>query len=364
MAALLLLLLLAPAGCIHDGRLKIPYNDTPRPRHDGWPVAAPESLRMDRSKLHQAFELFFSEDEFVTARSLLVVRRGSLVAEGYCRDLDDVDRIGALMSATKSVTSLLTGIAIDGNPADSLDRTLYSLIPGKFDADPARRRMTLRHLLTMRSGLDFDNDDFSLEMEHDVHGDGISHILHKPMIHEPGATYNYQDCDPHLMSAALQEITGTALERFAEAHLFQPLGISRFLWLKHHDGTTYGGYGLYLAPRDMARIGQLVLQNGRWNGRQVVPQDWITLSTAHQTDMDEENARLGFDYGFYWWRVPELGAFTANGHGGQYIFVVPATELVIVMTAEPDTDSDTVSITLAQFLELARVVVGAAGPLP
>jgi CubicO group peptidase (beta-lactamase class C family) len=360
-AVCLLAVVLASGGCIQDGRLKIPYNDAPRPRDDGWPIAVPESLGMDRTRLRQAYELFFSEHDFVPARSLLVVRRGVLVAEGYCRDLDDIDRIGALMSATKSVTSLLAGLAIDGSPADSLDRTLYSLIPGKFDADSTRRCITLRHLLTMRSGIDFDNDDFSLEMDHDVHGDGIAHILHKPLLHPPGTTYNYQDCDPHLISAALQKITGKSLGRFAQERLFQPIGISNHLWLKHHDGTTYGGYGLYLTPRDMARIGKLVLQGGRWEGRQVVPEDWITLSTARQTTMGEEDARLGFDYGFYWWRVPELGAFAANGHGGQYIFVVPAQELVIVLTAEPDTDIDTVAITLPQFLVLARIILDAAG---
>jgi CubicO group peptidase (beta-lactamase class C family) len=357
----LLLLNLILGGCIHDGRLKIPYNDVPRRLDDGWPIAAPDSLGMDRTMLRRAYELFFSEHDFVPARSLLVVRRGSIVAEGYCRDLDDISRIGALMSATKSVTSLLTGIGVDAGLV--LDRPLYDIIPDKFDADPAKRRITLRHLLTMRSGLDFSNDDFSLEMDHDVHGDGVAHILRKPLLHEPGTNYNYQDCDPHLMSAALQQLAGMNLERFAKKHLFSALGISNYLWLQHHDGTTYGGYGLYLTPRDMARIGKLVLQKGQWEGRRIISEEWITRSTSRQTEMDEENTRLGFDYGFYWWRVPELSAFTAYGHGGQYIFVAPAKELVIVLTAEPDTDIDTVSITLPQFLVLARIIVDAAGEL-
>lgn len=360
----LLLLTLVLGGCIHDGRLKIPYNDRPRQLDDGWPIAAPESLGMDRTGLRRAYELFFSEHDFVPARSLLVVRSGSLVAEGYCRDLEDINRIGALMSATKSVTSLLTGLAVEAGMADSLDRPLYDIIPSEFDADPAKRTITLRHLLTMRSGLDFNNDDFSLEMAHDVRGDGIAHILRKPLLHAPGTTYNYQDCDPHLMSAALQQVTGMRLERFAKERLFNAIGISDELWLQHRDGTTYGGYGLYLTPRDLARIGKLVLQRGRWEGRQVISEAWIALSTSRQTEMSEEDTRAGFDYGFYWWRVPELGAFTANGHGGQYIFVVPPKELVIVLTAEPDTDIDTVSITLSQFLVLARIIMDAAGPPP
>lgn len=355
------LAVIAIAGCVSDGRLKISYNDSPADLGDGWPVATPESQGFDREKLRQAYALFFAEDDYVTARSLLVVRNGRLVAEGYCRDLADRDRKRALQSATKSVTSLLTGIALDRGTLPSIDLPLVEIFPDKFDQDPGKRKITLRHLLTMQSGIAFSNDDFTLEMEHDARGDGVAYILHKPMAREPGTVFVYQDCDPHLLGAALTRLSGVSLDAFAATYLFRPIGIEDVLWLRHHDGTTYGAYGLYLKPRDMARIGQLVLQKGRWGDRQIVPESWIALSTDRQTDADPASASLGIDYGFYWWRSPADTVVTAFGHGGQYICVAPTKDVVIVLTSEPDTNGDWVEIGLPQFLVLVRRVIEAAG---
>jgi CubicO group peptidase (beta-lactamase class C family) len=354
-----LLLALALTGCLRDDPLKITYNDTPAPLDDGWPVAAPQSQGVAPAGLRAAYERFFSEDDFVTARSLLVVRHGYLVAEGYCRDQADIGRAYAIQSATKSVTSLLTGICIDQGLLDRVDRPLADFIADEFPCDPQKLAITLRDLLTMRSGIDFDNDHFTMEMAYEVRGDGIAHILRKPLIHAPGSTYNYQDCDPHLLGAALERLTGMPLRAFAQQNLFAKIGIRDPVWLAHADGTTYGAYGLYLTPRDMARIGKLMAQRGRWDGEQIVSEAWIDESTALQTQMTPQDQAAGFEYGFYWWRIPELGAFTANGHGGQFIFVAPAKDLVIVMTAEPDTDAETVAIDLTQFLELARIVLAA-----
>ncbi len=354
-----LLLALALAGCLRDSPLKIAYNDTPAPRNDGWPIAAPQTQGIAPSGLRAAYERFFSEDDFVTARSLLVVRHGYLVAEGYCRDRADIDRRYAIQSATKSVTSLLTGICVDQGLLDSVDRPLADVLGDEFPCDPQKLTITLRDLLTMKSGLDFDNDHFTMEMAYAVHGDGIAHILRKPLIHVPGSVFNYQDCDPHLLGAALERLTGMSLRAFAQQHLFAKLGIRDYVWQAHADGTTYGAYGLYLTPRDMARVGKLMAQRGRWDGDQVVSQAWIDESTALQTQMTPQDQANGFEYGFYWWRVPELDAFTANGHGGQYIFVVPASDLVIVLTAEPDTDAETAAIDLTEFLVLARIIIAA-----
>jgi CubicO group peptidase (beta-lactamase class C family) len=352
---------LALTGCVPDARLKIPYNDAPAVLEDGWPIATPEAQAFDRAGLRRAYESFFSEDDYVTARSLLVVRNGYLIAEGYCRDPRDIRQQRAIQSATKSVTSLLTGIAIDLGYLDDLGRTLYSIMPDEFGSDPAKLGITLFDLMTMKSGIDFNNDDFTREMEFHVRGDGAKHILAKPMIHEPGTVFNYQDCDPHLLGAALQRLTGSTLEQFAKSRLFEKIGITNYVWLKHHDGTTYGAYGLYLVPRDLARIGKLVAQRGRWNDEQVVSEQWIDLSTSRQSEVDPVGTGLGFEYGLYWWRIPEIGAFTAYGHGGQYILVVPAKNLVIVMTAEPDTNGDTAEIRLEQFVVLARVIIDSAG---
>jgi CubicO group peptidase (beta-lactamase class C family) len=212
------------------------------------------------------------------------------------------------------------------------------------------RAITLRHLLTMRSGIAFDNDDFSLEMLVGRPGDPVRHILAKPLYDDPGARFDYRDADPQLLSSAVERETGRTLERLAREHLFGPLGITDYFWEADPAGTTLGPYALFLRPRDMAKIGQLVLQGGTWNGTQVVPSEWIRLSTSAQSST---NRGVHLSYGYYWWVLPELDAFTASGHGGNFIFVAPKEELVVVMTSLPHA-SDEVGTTLERFLPLAR----------
>lgn len=151
------------AGCIPDGELKIGFNMTPQALDDGWETSTPTKEGFSEEMLRQAYERFFS-DEYVTAISLLVVRHGKLVAEGYCRSLNDRDVIRNIQSATKSVTSLVFGQARALGYVDHVDQELYAFVPLAFDDDPRKRAITLRHLLTMRSGIDFPNSDFSVEL--------------------------------------------------------------------------------------------------------------------------------------------------------------------------------------------------------
>jgi CubicO group peptidase (beta-lactamase class C family) len=228
-------------------------------------------------------------------------------------------------------------------------------MPEKFPDIPEKRSITLRHLLTMKSGIDFDNDDFSIELYVDRPRDPVSYILHKPLYANPGEKFYYRDCDPHLLSSAVGQVTGKTLESWALERLFPQIGIVRYRWEKDPAGATMGAHGLYMMPRDLARFGQLILQRGRWNGTEVVSAEWIDRSTTGGTD----SGLVEYDYGYYWWIVPELSAVTAWGHGGNFIFVAPDKDLVIVMVSMPDVDDDSVGTTLSEFMPLARVVYGA-----
>jgi hypothetical protein len=151
---------------------------------------------------------------------------------------------------------------------------------------------------------------------------------------------------------------------FAREHLFGPLGITHYRWLEHADGTTYGPWGLYLTPRDMARVGQLLLQRGQWEGRQLVPEDWLDESTRARPPPDSVRndaglAHYGLGYGYYWWVSAEHRAFFASGHGGQYILVRPDLQLVVVLTAEPDTKSDLTDVNPRAFLALVDLITDA-----
>ncbi len=348
-------------GCITDPELKEPMEGTPEEVGDGWEVSTPEAEGFRPGALSGGLDLFFSDTEYHNAVSLLVIRHGKLVLEAYARGPGDREVKRNIQSATKSVTSLVFGIARDQGLFPDLDQPLVELIPEAFDEDARKREMTFRDLLTMRSGLFFDNDVFSLEILVDRPKDPIRHILGKPLYAPPGDSFYYRDADPHLLSGVMTRASGQTLEALAREYLFGPLGITDYYWEADCRGNSLGSVSLFLRPRDLARIGEMMLRGGRF-GRcgearcQVVSSDWVTESTTPQTPSHDPR----YLYGFYWWIIPELAAFTAYGHGGQFITVVPGKDLVIVMTSLPGTDDDVVGTTLDGYLPLARILVSAA----
>jgi len=335
--------------CAPDAPFKFANSTLPEKLNDGWEIASPEEVGLSRSALDRVYSNFVSEDKYYNAISLLVVKSGTLVFETYCRDLSDRDHYSHIQSVTKSVTSLACGAALSAGYIDSLDQSLYSVFPDKFPADAEKRIVTFRHLLTMTSGISFDNDDFSVELYVDRPRDPIAYILSKPLCANPGARFYYRDCDPHLISYALQRLTGMSEERWVKTRIFDPLGITDYYWDKDHTGVTMGAHGLHLRPRDLAKIGQLALDHGRWQGAQVIDSTWIVMSTQFQTQTDWQTEPHVYDYGYYWWVLPRRQAFTAWGHGGNFIFVSAQKEMVIVMTSLPDVDDDVVGTKLDDF---------------
>ncbi|HSG07208.1 MAG TPA: serine hydrolase [Longimicrobiales bacterium] len=343
------------AACLTEPQLKVRSPATPTDVGDGWAVSTPEKEGLDGEGLDRALDLFYSDTAFHNAVALLVARHGHLVLEAYARDASERERKRNIQSATKSVTSLVFGITRDRGYFGDLDQPLHEILTQDFGSDPRKKDITLRHLLTMTSGIAFDNDDFTVELLVDRPGDPVAHILDKPLYAEPGDSFYYRDADPQLLSAAVTRVTGETLEQIARTDLFQPLGITDFHWEADGAGTTLGPIGLFLRPRDRVKVGQLVLSRGIWQGRRLVSEQWIELSTSTQVMGHDPEA----PYGFYWWIVPELGAVTAMGHGGNYIFVARESDLVIVLESLPHANADA-GAPLDRFLGLARLVVAAA----
>jgi CubicO group peptidase (beta-lactamase class C family) len=356
---LILLGLTAILTCIPDGQLKTNFDVKPVALMDGWQIATPEEARLDSAKVMEAFQMIWDENEYYNAKSLIVVRFGKLVFENYCRDTADRTLKAHIQSVTKSVTSLTFGIARDQGYFPNLDTLLYDIMPEKFDTSSLKRRITLHHLLTMKSGILFDNDVFSDEMISKKPKDPVQYILAKPMYAAPGDSFYYRDCDPQLISNVFKRVTGRNLDELARDSIFTPLGITDYLWEKNSDSVTFGPYGLFLKPRDLAKIGKLVLQQGRWENRQLISHDWILISTAFQTEVPGPE---GFRYGYYWWVVPEVSGITAWGHGGQFIFILPQYEMVIVMTSMPSVNDDKVGTTLPKFLPIVKKIIEAVIP--
>jgi CubicO group peptidase (beta-lactamase class C family) len=321
------LLIVGLVGCLSDENMKLPFSGyLPEQLEDGWEISSPEMEGLDRDKIEQVYEEFFSEDLYPTAHSLLIVRHGRLVAEAYCRDRDDRENIHNLQSATKSITSILLGIAIDSGLVDSVETPVYQFIPEYFDSDIEKRAITLHHTLTMQTGLQFDNDEDTVDLFYYT-GNTVEFVLHRDLVFSPGTSFYYHDGNPQLISGVIQSVSGESLEEFAVEKLFNPLGIEHFQWETPSDGRSFGAFGLWLRPRDMAKIGKLVVQDGEWNGDRIISAEWIEESSSLHVPLEQ--------YGYYWWVYEEHSVFMAEGHGEQLIFVNQDYDLVIVMTADP-----------------------------
>jgi CubicO group peptidase (beta-lactamase class C family) len=352
----LLFLVFSAAGCITEPELKPGRGHVPEVLQDGWRVATPEQVGLDPTALDEVYARFYSGGEMLNALALLVVKDGWLVAEGYARDPGDRDRIRNTQSITKSVTSLAFGVLHADGVFSDLDEPLSAVLPSQsFTGDPRTREITLRHLLTMRSGLDLDNRDFSRELLMRRPRGQDRFILARPLRAAPGVRFDYRDADPQLVSYAVQVRTGRSLEEVARERLFGPLGIQDHYWESNVDGVTLGAHALWLRPRDLAKLGQLVLDEGVWGGERVVPGEWIRESTGSRAD---HRSPEGFGYGYYWWLAPVEGAVAAWGHGGQHVVIVPSRRLVLVLTALPDTNDDRLGNGLASFLSVLEPLLG------
>lgn len=329
-----LLLALIGAGCVADPAMKLPYAGfVPMPLGDGWTVSSPAAEGIDPVAIEALVRRFHDEDEFSSARSLLIARHGRLVAEAYLRDPADRERLHNLQSASKSVTSVLLGIAIDRGLLTGLDTPLYQIMPAAFDDDARKRALTLGDLLTMRAGLAFDNGADTEPLINEA-ADSAAFVLGKAYEYPPGERFLYNDGSPQLLSAALQARSGKRLDRFAQEQLFGPLGISEHRWETHRDGTAFGAFGVWLRPRDMLRFGEMATHWGRFQGQRIVSEAWMRASTTARVYPYQSPG----PYGYYWWLRPDHGAFGALGHGGQMILAFPEQELVVVITGDAYTN--------------------------
>lgn len=326
------------SSCLFDEPLKHDLGVVPEALDDGWQIATPESVGLSSEALARIHRALLSEDRFLGSLGMLVIKDGKLVWETYLRSRADRDHYHHLQSATKGVTSLVFGMARDHGYFPALSQSLGELFPEELlGLDPQKATITLQQLLTMTSGIAFDNVDFDLELYTFHHADPLRYILEKPLYAAPGARFYYRNADPQLISYALQRATGSTESALAASWLFSPLSIRDYYWQANSDdGSTIGGNSLHLKPRDFAKIGQLLLNRGQWAGHSIVSSDWIEQMTETQIQSDFHDASgEPVPYGYYWYVLPT--GYVAWGNGGQYLLVDPEKQLVIVHIALPDT---------------------------
>ena len=296
-----------------------------------WGYAAPEDHGIDAARLERMRDVIDALD--LPIDSVVVVRHGEIVFEDYPDPRIYSERLlHNLYSVTKSVTSILIGIAIGEGTIGSVDERVVDFFGDREIAhlDERKRRMTVEDLLTMRSGLSWIGPD---DMHHSWgdglrSGDPVQYALDRPMVHEPGSVWYYNGGCSHLLSAILTEATGMSTLAFANESLFGPLGIDRVRWPQDPNGIYFGGQDIWLTPHGMAKLGQLYLNDGVWNGEQIVPADWIADSTRSSA-----STWSGEGYGYQWWLFPESGIFHAAGAFEQRIYGIPDLDMVVVMTA-------------------------------
>ncbi len=317
----------------------------PEALNDGWPTAKPADVGIDAGIIGKMVRATV-DGEMALTHSVLVARRGKLVVEEYFYGFDR-ETWHDMRSASKTITSTLVGLAIqEGRIADASANAL-TFFPRyrRYDNwDPRKARITIRDLLTMSSGLDAnDSDPSSVASEGAYQSqtqqpDWIKLALNAPMIADPGSQPLYGGANPLVLGGIIAESVDEPVEWFAHRTLFGPLGIEHYKFLLDPTGVVYMGGGLHLRPRDMAKYGQLYLDGGVWKGEQIISEEWVRESWDRYGRLAPLD-RNGHQYGYLWWHHKyEIGDRTietieARGNGGQYIFVVPSLDLVVVITA-------------------------------
>ena len=349
LAALNLLLAgasLAPAQYVYT---------TPEKLDDGLETASLRDVSIDPEKIDKLIQDIHSinanDDGEIKTKidGILLIKDGQLVLEEYFNN-QDRNKLHGIKSVTKSIGSVLTGIAIDKGFIEKVDEKIFPFLKTiRPEAlwDEKGKRITLKHLLTMTSGYECDDQltNFRCQYQMSRSEDWVKFALDLPVTHEPGEHWAYNSSTPMLIAAVIKGKSGLSIREFAKSYLFQQLGIQDGLDFRWQELDTPNGVdpavsvffagGAFMKPRAMAKFGYMVLNGGRWNNHQIVSQSWIKESTgAHAT------TNRNFKYGYLWWggetvvNNQKLNVIWASGHGGQRIFIVPELKSVIVFISE------------------------------
>jgi len=325
-------LILFMLSCSKDPVSQKPVSHgVPEQLDDGWEIASLQSQGLDSIKIAELTSEIRS-GKYKEVHSLLIVRNGYLIFEDYYHG-NSVDKAHEIRSASKSYISALVGIAIDKGFIDSTNQKMLDFFPEfqTADLDSKKYQITIKHLLQMRSGLT-DDDGYTDS------GNWIKYIIGLTLGANPGEKWNYATSGTHLLSGIITKATGLSTLDFAQEYLFQPLNITIDQWAQDPQGYYSGGNHMVFTSRNMAKFGLLYLNNGQYNGKQILSSQWITetLQPYSSTGWGWGNDFSEDGYGYLWYigKIKDYQIYFAAGHGGQFIFNFPQLNMVIVTTAE------------------------------
>jgi CubicO group peptidase (beta-lactamase class C family) len=317
---------------------------TPLPGDD-WKLSTPAKQGLDPMLVA---ELYLNAAELETLYGLLVIKDGYLIAEGYFNE-GSVEQKAFLASATKSYTSALVGIALDQGCLTSLDEKMIDYFPefaGQIN-DPRKAQITIRDLLKMRSGYVWEERTPYMDSFFSSDGYWLPFIVEFPLTNDPGTEFGYSNLSSHMLGVIVARGCGTDLKSFAQEHLLAPIGAEIGEWSQDADSYSYGSHGISLSARDRAKFGLLYLNEGEYDGNQVVSAEFVNDSLQRYSEKIDISgwipgitSRVGYysdlGYGYQWWsaRAGDHHFSYAAGHGGNQIILLDELDMVIVTTAD------------------------------
>ena len=325
-------------GCAAATEDVEPVGYAPLPRDD-WEVSTPEEQGLDPLLVE---ELYRDAAELDTLYGLLVIKNGHLIAEGYFNGWV-VGRKVALASVTKSYTSALVGIALDQGCLSGVDQRMMNFFPEFEDqvTDPRKEEITIRHMLQMRSGYPWEEFTPPYLDRLFSSNNWLAHIVDFPLTSDPGTEFGYSNLTAHLLAVIVARACDTDLRTYGQQNLFSPIHAQVGAWPRDAYNYYYGSGDISFTARDAAKFGLLYLNQGEYEGNQVLPADWARESLETYSE-DLYNNRLGryfrdIGYGYLWWSA-RAGAHHFNyawGHGGNLVILLDELDMVIVTTADP-----------------------------
>ncbi|MBC8504782.1 MAG: serine hydrolase [Anaerolineales bacterium] len=331
-------------GCGPSSAELATANYVPLPS-DNWNVSTPAEQGLDPNLVA---ELYLNAAELDTLYGLLVVKNGHLIAEGYFNG-GSVEQKAFMASATKSFTSALVGIALDQGCLSSVDQKMIDFFPEFSDqiTDPRKKQITILDLLQMRSGYVWEERTPYMDAFFSSRGYWLPFIVEFPLTSNPGTEFGYSNLTSHVLGAIVARSCDTDLKSFAQEHLFSPIDTQVGDWSQDADGYNYGSHGMSLTARDRAKFGLLYLNDGEYDGSQVISADFIEDSLQRYSEkidisgwMPGITSRYGYyrdiGYGYQWWsaRSGDHQFKYASGHGGNQIILLDELDMVIVTSAD------------------------------
>ena len=363
----LVLLVLGANSCKKDEKLNHEFYGEGVYSGDYWPTGtwrecSPEEVGVDTAKLLKVYDYCANPD--LNTEGLIIIKDGYIIGEAYFGDFR-LDSHHASYSVAKSFISATLGIAIDEGFINSEDEYAYIYLPcwQEEGTVPAKKEIKIKHLLTMTGGLEWNEDDYSsndndIYLMYDNADDFVDYIANKTLINTPGTVWYYSSGESMLLSGIIENAVGESAFNYAYQKLLQPVGINNITWESDPSGHTIGGWGIMTTVRNYARFGYLYLNEGSWDGEQIISPEWVDISTKKSLDVAEH-------YGYQWWLAAGLSnynypvtpkTYMAVGIYTQRIIIVPEEDLVIVRVGN-DYSPDSSDWSTADFLKLVMNAV-------